>query len=442
MRIYIDVEIKNRDLWSRLLLAALLVDRGHTCFIGQAQTIHCLRALGGVDIVIKKSVRKRNLPLLFDLADDGVMVANLPEEGFLIDNPDRFILQEMPTDCLDFVSVQMLPGRYQKNLIKQLRGDAKCRLEATGNPRVDVWRNRYFGLFDDVADSIRARFGEFVLINLNFPAATNYEQLKTELSLSDYLDREEGLRDFARWVSASESLYCSFLSLASELVKNGHRVIVRPHPGDQLDRVRADFEAVEGVNVEDSHCVAPWLMACSAMVHNCCGTAIEAVLMDVKVISYSPDGLDQYLKAEVNELGQRAFSNSEVLKCLSTTEISRGIDLDCFDLGGCLDMAPGAAQRVLAAIESLNRPGLGSANVLYQGLPAITDKLFCLAASFKTVLIRLKTAKANFRYHKKFPDTGNEEIEKYLGLLFSKGIINIQQRSQRLRRNVFRLGNS
>ena len=59
---YFDIEIKKRELLSRLTVAALLEERGHHVFIGRY--INSMKKIIPKATIVKKSVRSNNITII------------------------------------------------------------------------------------------------------------------------------------------------------------------------------------------------------------------------------------------------------------------------------------------------------------------------------------------------------------------------------------------
>ena len=78
---YFDVEVKRRELLSRLTLAALLAERGCHVFIGERATLESIRKIIPRATVVRKSVRYNSIDILKELKGSGCKIINIEEEG-------------------------------------------------------------------------------------------------------------------------------------------------------------------------------------------------------------------------------------------------------------------------------------------------------------------------------------------------------------------------
>jgi hypothetical protein len=97
--------------------------------------------------------------------------------------------------------------------------------------------------------------------------------------------------DFARGIAAHKrSLFEQFVELVPRLAAAfpDQTIVVRPHPSESHEVWQDAAGGHENVAVINEGSVVPWLMACDALVHNGCTTAVEAAVLQVSAIAFRP----------------------------------------------------------------------------------------------------------------------------------------------------------
>jgi hypothetical protein len=93
--------------------------------------------------------------------------------------------------------------------------------------------------------------------------------------------------------------------------------VLRPHPTDDVTYFEAVFGGVPNIKVVREGTVAPWLLACRAMIHDGCTTGIEAHLFGRPVINYVPfpegGGREIYLP---NIVGERCTTEEQAINAV------------------------------------------------------------------------------------------------------------------------------
>ena len=184
----------------------------------------------------------------------------------------------------------------------------KDRIISSGNPRLDLLRPEFRNIFNDAAQEIRSRFGPFILINTNFSHCNHkkgpgaYVDLLRATGKIKTTEEEEFT---ASWMAHKKLLFDSFVPMIRRVKESfpEHKIIVRPHPGEDHQVWENFFEENPSIVVLNEGAVIPWIMASSVLIHNGCTTGIEAALLDHPAIAYRPvisEIYDQYLPNSVN----------------------------------------------------------------------------------------------------------------------------------------------
>jgi hypothetical protein len=100
-------------------------------------------------------------------------------------------------------------------------------------------------------------------------------------------------------------LYDSFIILVRELSYKYPKlnIVLRPHPGENMDSYRKELSDCKNVFVVNNGSVVEWILASKLIIHNGCTTGIESFLLDKPVISYIPfesESIKEFLPDEVS----------------------------------------------------------------------------------------------------------------------------------------------
>jgi len=151
MNIYIGIEIKIRELYSRLLLAAEAAERGHSVVIGcKSETVDLARQ--GVlkpGIVYDKSITPsgKNILIFRELAERGhKLTAQDEEHGLFYESYDKFATQRFSKETLSLVTTYFCWGQYDERSLNSIFPSFSDKIVVSGSPRVDLWRAE-FGSF-------------------------------------------------------------------------------------------------------------------------------------------------------------------------------------------------------------------------------------------------------------------------------------------------------
>jgi len=420
---YFDVEIKKRDLLSRLTVAALLAERGHHVFIGERdELLNSMKKIIPKVTIVRKSVRINNITLLNKLIKSGYKVIHLEEEGVLFDDMEKYIDLNMPSEVVKLPDRHLLWGDKQAEYLINLYPDIKDNFLKVGNPRLHLWKNRFYGFYDKLADDIKKELGEFVLISSNFAIYTNSRHVKKMVSITGFLEKKKNKQLFEENYKVVEFLFKEFVKAAKEISLKGVKVVFRPHPSESISKIKENFSGYDNIEVRSDHDVAPWIIASKAVIHNCCTSGLEAAFMKRNTIAYTPNLVSQYKLNNVNKIAKVAFNVDELLEGIfSPAEFHPSMmNLD----GYLIDKIP--LDDIVNAIEGVQvRSFFDLSSVEISNYRYQFNKFFYTnSRKIKDYFIFDKLKKQErSALRAKFPITSASELLDYLSCLYKYGLL-------------------
>ena len=296
---FIRVEVKKRELISRIDLAIEMVKRGVPVFLGECYNSEELLSLG-IDkgYFFGKCAQPDTLKKFKPLLERGWTFGALDEEGLLPDSLETFASQRFSFKSAETYKDIFFFGDEQKETFEKIFG-IRDSFIVSGNPRTDMWQTNCYGLHDQASKEIKKKYGDFVLIPINFdPYTTNSIQPSSK---NNFQLASDALAE------RSKFLFDSFCKLAERLAHETNiKVIMRPHPSDDLQTVKA-LMIKHGVKSKLVHCISsnevfPWISAAKTIFHNCCTTSIEAGFYGTTVVTYAPSNTSLLEESEINNL--------------------------------------------------------------------------------------------------------------------------------------------
>ncbi|MBW2398711.1 MAG: hypothetical protein JRG80_05495 [Deltaproteobacteria bacterium] len=315
----IPVESQVRELDAKLLLAAVAAERGFSVLFGSRAYVHHAMADVPRGVYVAKSMRRASDRMFGIISDLGHEIVAWDEEG-LVRFPDPFYYQRrLSAKALERVKILFAWGQDDARVFADFAGYPDCPIHVTGNPRTDLMRPEIRAFFDRDVAAIRARFGRFVLINTNFSGLNHFHDNLSELT-KNLVARRRATRDsfMAGRAAFRNRVLEHFKHLIPELSRAfpGLRIVVRPHPSESHDLWREIATGLDGVEVANEGNVYPWLMACEALIHNGCTTAIEAMILGIPAIAYQPIRDAVYDMVLPNSLSHQAADIKDTEKTL------------------------------------------------------------------------------------------------------------------------------
>lgn len=309
----IPVENQVREMEAKLLIAALAARDGYHSVIGWKGFIDQRIARYPRSIYFAKSIAPANTKMLRIKRELGHFVIAWDEEAVVHYPTEIYHRRRVGNEALSLIDRYVAWGEDNRELMEahpKFRPEI-CRV--LGNPRADLLRPELRVFSEERARELRAEHGDFILINTNFGSVNGYTDI---LNLMRQVDGEwvpgrgshrmpieyaQGLFDFRSRVLDG------FRELLPELARRfpERKIILRPHPSEDHDDWRRRFADFPNLEIIAKGNVVPWLMACEALVHNGCTTAVEGFLLGTRIVSFVPEDDERYEFALPNALGRR-----------------------------------------------------------------------------------------------------------------------------------------
>ena len=415
----IPIENQCRELDAKLLLSCIAAERGFPVVLGSRTFIHFEIASLPRGVYLAKSMRSLSERMFDILHKLGHEIVAWDEEG-LVRLPDaQYWERRLSPKTSEKLAALLAWGADDARALREYPGHAGAPIYITGNPRGDMMRRELWGYYGDEVEAIRKRFGSFVLINTNF-GWTNHFLPKFNQIRKDVTDEF-----MASLIDHRVVVFEAFKEMIPILAKAlpEHTVLVRPHPVEShtpWDQIADEFKNVE---VSNEGNVIPWLLACEALVHNSCTTAVEGFILERPVLVYESQKMENFDDELPNALSTRVSSASELISALRS--ILAG-DFETRDMRekkqrlechiAALD-GPLASERMIEVLEQLGyaeqQPRRSSVGSFLIG-SAHTK----LRTTVKRVNMRRRGHRNSIEYHDhRFPEVTVAELRERITLL-------------------------
>lgn len=317
-RIYIHIEVEQREFEGRFLLSLVAAERGHTVLLGNVMPL-LRKNLLQPGIVFDKSLAPRHLKikLMKELKTRGFSISSIDEEsGILGEDYGPFASKRYSEETVALSDAVFFWGSHDFATLQRTYGDFASRFHLTGNPRVDMWRPELSKYYDD-SPSDRP----YVLLSSNFGSIFRREDFPTyirRLRRMGYISSER-LED--PWEDRSYRFWQEGVEVGWEFIKAFRHLarrfpefdfIVRPHPTESLDRWRELLGPTGNLMIRNQGSISPWIRHAKAVVNHGCTSAIETALSGTPLINYDTLGRSNPEREFANSLGLKARTYDEL----------------------------------------------------------------------------------------------------------------------------------
>jgi len=284
-RLYLLIEESARELASRLLIAHFALEQGMEVLVvpqwAAWENLHRLPP----GIMFFKGNNGGQAVRMEQAKAAGHQVVSLEEEAFGVSDQREIerLYDPLAVACCDMFFAQ---GRFQADCVMDRFPETRGRVQVTGNPRADLLLSPLSDPLRREAAALRTQHGDFVLFNTNFGSvnpregdAVSYFESCVRLGVVDPSNAGD-MDDFMTWCRWERTNLAALGEVIDGLVARGFpwRIIVRPHPSENIAHWRRGLEGMPGVSVirEDDHHV--WTLAARLLVHPSSTTGLEAYI--------------------------------------------------------------------------------------------------------------------------------------------------------------------
>lgn len=450
----IPVENQVRELDAKLLLACVAAERGLPVILGSRTYVNFAMTRLPRGLFLAKSLRSISKKMMKIIHGLGHEIVAWDEESLVRYTSPEYYSWRYSEDTFKFVDQLFAWGEDDAAFFKSYHGYTGVPVHVTGNPRIDLLRPDVRGCFAPQVEALKARYGDFILINTAFSFVNNFvpglNLIQSDPSGGTRVSRTgRGMSlPFATGMANHyQALYDAFRDLAPKLAAwfPNHRIVLRPHPSENHDVWRQILAGSPQVHVAHEGNVVPWLMAAKVLLHNGCTTAVEASVLETPAVSYMPVTDEVYDYHLPNGLSHQARTQGEVRTLIADIlegrlgTVAPEIRQHFFDRHLSSTQGPLACDRVLDVLLAS-----GYADLKPRATSASVWLKSWFAGQWRTFRKRLNRLRPNHRnsaaYHAhRFPTVTvaeiNERIARFGALLGRFGTVRAEAHSD----HVFRI---
>lgn len=323
MIVNIPIEVKDRELYPKLLICYYLLKLKKKIKI----------ILTKSSILLDKKIKKKNLVyfekslsihkqnLQKDLLNENFIV-NLDEEGPFYHWPMAFKRNRINSNVINLKNFKFffLWGNNEKSYFKKsFLVKNKNKIITTGHPKYDLLKKKNISFFSKELKFIEKNYKNIILISSSFFYDTLIEEELYKIYIKKIIKDKDSVNEFFKNFENDFENYLSLIELSKKVAQNfkNHTVVFRPHPRQDINKVKARFGKIpKNLKIIYKFTSSPWIIKSNFYIHSHCVTVYEALLLKKKIFCLRPNLKMMYQK-KLTEYGEFHQSQEKLINSLS-----------------------------------------------------------------------------------------------------------------------------
>ena len=299
MNLYLQIEIKIRELEAKLLLACKAALRGHEVYLGDIWDFVRLAKKGvlapGIIHLKDLAPEEKKLGWQRIFQDRGFRMTSQDEEsGLLSEDYDEFARQRYSNESLGMCAFNFCWGAHDATALKRIFPEQADKMITTGSPRIDLCRTDFGPYYETSPVHRQAGDKPVVLIASNFAWTTGKNSLWayfTNYLKSGYIVAGED-SEFELFGRASrEAILLVHYIRAIRRLSRQHPdclFVFRPHPIENESAWEHFLAGLPNVRVIKDLGIGHWIRASRMLIHTGCTTSMESAYADLPILTFRP----------------------------------------------------------------------------------------------------------------------------------------------------------
>jgi surface carbohydrate biosynthesis protein len=293
INLYIPIEVKNRELHAKILLAKHAAERGFNVILGRKNDLNDLVVHMPAGIYFGLGAFENFKHFYAKLKRQGFAIVVNEEEGLVTYSDKMYVDMRVSGATLEHIDELFTWGVENQRVLSDAFPEFSKKFKVTGNPRFDLLKPQNQRVYSAEMNDIADKYGRFVLVCTSFSSINHFDKNLDYLqSLIDKktLRSKESIENFKRYREIKKATFNSFLEAIPKLaaVNSSINIVIRPHPSENIEIYKVYEEKFSNVHVDNRFSVHPWIIMADALVHHYCTTSIEALAVNTPRFALRP----------------------------------------------------------------------------------------------------------------------------------------------------------
>ena len=288
-RIYLPIEIKNRELVSRIYFAIYASKLGWSVVIGRKNKfINFIKKLRPGNYISKSVGDFKKIDKY--LTKNNFVKSFIDEEGLMSFN-ETFTHRRTSKEILGKLQNYFVWGKNHFDEIKKLHPEFVDKIKIVGNSRIDIVKDNQVMLFKKEVEQIKKIYGDYFLLATKF-GKVNYIKRKNVISWYDSQLKKGLLFDENQKKICKKSIlhekenFENFINFLGDFEKKRlkTKLLIKVHPSEN-PKIWEEIIKIKGYKniyvCNDKFYTNSYILGSRSLIQNNCTTSIEALFLNV-----------------------------------------------------------------------------------------------------------------------------------------------------------------
>ena len=311
--LFVPIEIKSRDYFSRLLISQIFASKGFDVYFGRKREIELLTKFFSNSFYLGLQSTKTYIPFYKKLKKKNFKILVYDEEGLVPINEKIYLSTRASEEIFDTIDYFICWGNKQFSLVyNNISKKKRRKVLNLGNPRIDILKKKYRPLFNKEITQIKIK--NYILINTTFGQANHFfgeKKLIIKYETNNFLKSRKEKLIFYKFREFKKKRFILFNDTILDLVKKNPDInfVIRPHPSEDIEKYKF-LKIFPNVLVTKKYNVIPWILKSKLVISDYCSTSIEAKMLGVPSLNYK-------VPTKINFLDKTFYEDSIKIKNFS-----------------------------------------------------------------------------------------------------------------------------
>ncbi|MDA9134159.1 hypothetical protein N9J34_01470 [Candidatus Pelagibacter ubique] len=324
--IFLPIEVKQREFYSKLFFSYRALQKNFNCFIGDKIAINRAIKYLGNGIYFYKSMNFYDTSHIKSVKNKGNIYVVQDEEGAVLTKKEfqKFTKVRGSNKNLSEIDRFYTWGKFDDNIWKKNYINFREKFFLTGSPRIDIWKKKIAEkIFLSEVNYLKKKYHNFTLIVSS--GISSKKELKKKIHIdkitrSPLKENKNELEKRNFWqLKINRDLFEIAQQLAIQNPKKNF--IYRPHPDENLNDYKYQTKKKSNFFIDNSLDVLPWLIASDTIIQSCSTVAIQAEILNKPIISFNPNYLKNNHRNFPNKFGINIKNKNDLFKIFKKNDL-------------------------------------------------------------------------------------------------------------------------